>query len=253
MFTDTHCHIFKEDYSDIEKIINNAITNKVNRLIVSGFNYQSNVEALKLAKKFQNVYLTLGQHPCNLEDIEKNLKFIEKNINFEKVLGIGEIGLDYHYDNYDKTKQIKIFNKMMSLAVKYQKPVVIHSRDAQIDTFNILKNYKIKGIIHSFTENLEIAKQYINLGYLLGINGIITFKNSNLSTVLNNISIKYILLETDSPYLAPEPLRSTKNEPANIIYIAQKIAEIYKIDLKNLSKKLESNLLDIFDIKWKIC
>jgi len=248
MFTDTHCHILQEDYENPDAIIIKSLKSNIKRLVISGYDYRSNKEALNLAKKHENVYVTLGQHPSNLDNFSKNLNFVLQNINHPKVIGIGEIGLDYHYGDKNKKEQIIGFKKMLKLSQKYKKPVIIHTRDANQDTLKILSKYKTSGIVHSFSDSLETAKKYINIGYSLGINGILTFKNSDLKDVLKMIPLEYILLETDSPYLAPSPLRSSKNEPANLTIIAEKMSEIYKIDLKELSIVLEENFLKIFDI-----
>lgn len=250
MFTDTHCHFEKQYYDDFNQVINNALENNVNRFIACGCSKSSNIEALNFANKNDNVYTTIGYHPDQADifsDDDLNL-LREQIMNNNKVIGIGEIGLDYHYEGYNKEKQIELFEKQLKLAEELNKPVVIHSRDAVQDTIDILKKYHVKGIIHSFSGSLEVAKIYISMGYKLGINGVVTFKNSNLPITLASLNPKDIVLETDSPYLTPEPYRGTRNESKNIIYIAKKVTDIYQIGLEKLSEITNTNIREIFDI-----
>ena len=239
---DTHCHVFKEYYDNIEEIIN-----KVDVVIISGTNDKDNQEVINLCNKYPNVYGTLGIHPT--EEISINsLKFIEENLSNKKIVGIGEIGLDYYW-NKNKEEQIDKFIKQLDLALKYNKPVVIHSREATNDTYEILKNYpSLKKDIHCFSGSLEMAKNYIKINSYLGIGGVLTFKNSKLKEVIKEIDLKYLLLETDSPFLTPEPYRGKQNEPYNIIYVANKIAEVKNISLDDVLKQTSLNAKDLFDI-----
>ena len=241
---DTHCHVFKEYYDNIEEIIN-----KVDVVIISGTNDKDNQEVINLCNKYPNVYGTLGIHPT--EEISINsLKFIEENLSNKKIVGIGEIGLDYYW-NKNKEEQIDKFIKQLDLALKYNKPVVIHSREATNDTYEILKNYpSLKKDIHCFSGSLEMAKKYIKINSYLGIGGVLTFKNSKLKEVIKEIDLKYLLLETDSPFLTPEPYRGKQNEPYNIIYVANKIAEVKNISLDDVLKQTSLNAKDLFDIIW---
>ncbi len=241
---DTHCHVFKEYYDNIEEIIN-----KVDVVIISGTNDKDNQEVINLCNKYPNVYGTLGIHPT--EEISINsLKFIEENLSNKKIVGIGEIGLDYYW-NKNKEEQIDKFIKQLDLALKYNKPVVIHSREATNDTYEILKNYpSLKKDIHCFSGSLEMAKNYIKINSYLGIGGVLTFKNSKLKEVIKEIDLKYLLLETDSPFLTPEPYRGKQNEPYNIIYVANKIAEVKNISLDDVLKQTSLNAKDLFDIIW---
>ncbi len=239
---DTHCHIFKEYYDNIDEVIKKM---KDNIIIVSGTNDSDNLEVINLCNKYNNVYGTLGIHPTE----RGNLDFIEKNINQSKIVAIGEIGLDYYWNN-EKEKQKEIFIKQLDLAQKYNKPVVIHNREATNDIYQILKNYPdLKKVIHCYSGSLEMALNFIKINCRLGIGGVLTFKNSNLKDVIQKIDLKYLLLETDSPFLAPEPLRGTKNEPYNIIYVAKKIAEIKSISLEEVLKQTTLNAIDQFDLK----
>lgn len=246
---DTHAHLTINDYDNIEDVIKNMGNNII---IVSGTNINDNKEVIELVSKYENVYGTIGIHPTEIDlNVEEALNFVESNINNKKIVGIGEIGLDYHYD-CDKEKQKKIFIKQIQLANKYNKMMVIHSRDAVKDTYDILKKYKnnnIKIDIHCYSSSLEMAKEFIKLNGMLGIGGVITFKNSKtLNDVVKNIDLKYLLLETDSPYLSPEPFRGQKNEPYNIIYVAKKIAEIKNISLEEVLKVTTSNAVYQFDL-----
>lgn len=245
MFCDTHCHIFKEYYDDIDEIVNNAKNNSVNRLIVAADNYNTSLEVLDLTSKYSNIYGCIGLHPENVNE-EFDYNIIKKNV--DKIVAIGEIGLDYHYTKENKDIQIKILRKQMALAQELKLPVVIHSRDATLDTINVLKDYKVKGVIHSFSGSYETAQIYLDMGYKLGINGVITFKNANLKDVFKRLSVNDIVLETDSPYLTPEPNRGKRNEPANIHDIAEFVAKLYGISLEELAKITNRNVRDIFDI-----
>ncbi len=245
MFTDTHCHILKESYDDINKVIQEAKENKICRYIVSAYNYSSSLEVLELIKQYKDIYGCIGLHPenCN-EDFDYN---IFNNLP-DKILAIGEIGLDYHYGKEDKDKQIIIFKKQLKIAEELNLPVVIHSRDATEDTINILACSHLKGVIHSFSGSLETAKIYLKMGYKLGVNGVITFKNAKLKDVYSQLSPNDIVLETDSPYLSPEPHRGQQNSPKNILDIAKYVADLYGISIEELAEITNDNIRLIFDI-----
>ena len=237
---DTHCHITSEYYDNIDEVINKM---KDNIIIVSGTNKEDIKEVINLCN-YKNVYGTIGIYPTE----ELDLKIIEDNINNKKIVGIGEIGLDYHLE-HNKEEQINKFIKQLDLARKYNKCVVIHTREAMQDTYDILKNYKdLKKVIHCYSGSLEMAKEFIKIGCRLGIGGVLTFKNSKLKDVIKEIDLKYLLLETDSPFLTPEPYRGTKNEPYNIIYVAKKIAEIKNISLEEVLEVTTLNAKDQFDL-----
>lgn len=249
MFTDTHCHIYKEYFDDINLVLENASKNKINRFINNADNIETSKEILALIEKYSNMYGAIGIHPEHVDSYTKeDLEFIEKNLDNKKIVAIGEIGLDYHYTKENKNKQIELFESQLKLAEKYHLPVIIHSREATKDTIDILKKYNVKGVIHSFSGSYETACIYIKMGFCLGINGVITFKNANLKEELKNISLHNIVLETDSPYLAPEPYRGKKNEPANILVIAEFLASLYGVSISYLSEVTNENIARIFDI-----
>lgn len=249
MFTDTHCHIFKEYYDSIPTILDKAQEKKVNRIINNGCNHKTNQEIIESINKYSNVYGAIGIHPEDVANFTfEDIKYIENNISNPKIIAIGEIGLDYHYTKENKEEQIKLFETQLKIAQKHHLPVIIHSREATKDTIDIISKYQVKGVIHSFSGSLETAQIYIKLGYLLGINGVITFKNSKLKEVIEAIPLENIILETDSPYLTPEPYRGKPNEPAHIYEIAQFICQIKKTNLKELSIITNQNIKRIFDI-----
>ena len=245
MLIDSHCHVLKEYYDDIPNIIENAKNNDIKIIINSAYNYSSSLEIIKLVSKYPNMYGTVGLHPENcMEDFDYDVfNHLDK-----KIIAIGEIGLDYHYGKDYKEQQINVFKRQLDIATRLSLPVVIHSRDATMDTINILRNYNLKGVIHSFSGSLETAKEYIAMGYLLGINGVVTFKNCKLKEILPFIPLESIILETDSPYLTPVPYRGRKNEPSHIKDIALFLADVYNIDVEEIAKITTANVKRIFDI-----
>lgn len=250
MFIDTHCHLSREDYDNLDDIIK-EMNNNI--MVTSGCNDKNNREVIELVNKYDNIYGTIGIHPEETNDFkDDDLLYIEKNINNPKIVGIGEIGLDYHYD-YDKEKQKNLFIRQLELASKYNKTVVIHSRDAIEDTLDILKkfkNEKLKIILHCYSSSLEIARQLIKNNVKLGIGGVLTFKNSvKLKEIVAELPLTSFLLETDSPYLSPEPFRGEKNRPYNCYYVATKIAEIKKIPLEEVFKITTNNAIEQFDLE----
>ncbi|MBR6949484.1 MAG: TatD family hydrolase [Bacilli bacterium] len=249
MFIDTHCHLSIEDYDNIDEVINENRKSNIDKIIISGCTKESIIESLDLASRYDDVFVTIGYHPSETDKTNiDDLKFLEEKLSDEKVVGIGEIGLDYHYGKENIEKQKELFIYQLDLATKYDLPVVIHSRDATQDTIDILKQYNLKGDIHCFSGSLETAKIYINMGYYLGIGGVVTFKNSNLYKVIIEIGIDNIILETDSPYLSPEPLRGTKNSSKNIPIIAKKIADTLGTDINEVSRVTSSNAINLFDL-----
>ncbi len=255
MYIDVHCHLDKEYYDDITDVVNSALSNDVKLMIYNGCNVKTNLEVIDVINKFDNVYGAVGFHPTELNDIsDDDYVMLENMLSNKKIVAIGEIGLDYHYDDTDRKKQRYHFIKQLELAEKYKLPVIIHSRDSIQDTYNILKEYKVKGVMHCFSGSLEMAREFVKLGYFISVGGIITFKNAkNIINVINNIDLSYILLETDSPYLSPEPYRGKKNEPKNIPIIASKIAEIRGVSLETIRDVTSDNACGLFDFFSKSC
>ena len=246
---DTHCHILSEYYDNIDEEIEKIKEAGVKAIIVNGTNMKNCQEVLRLVSKYDIVYGAIGFHPTELEDVNLDcLDFIEKNISNDKIVAIGEIGLDYHYDNTDKEKQQLFFRRQLEIASKYHKPVIIHSRDAIGDTYNILKEYSVSGTLHCYSGSLEMAREFIKLGYKLGIGGIITYKNAKtIKEVVRDIDLSYILLETDSPYLTPEPFRGKPNMPSYIPLICNEIASLKGLSNEEVARVTMENANRLFD------
>lgn len=248
MLVDTHCHIFKEYYQDIDEVIARAYANGLGMIIVNGYDKKSNEEVLELVRKYDIVYGALGIQPEYATGAsEADFKFIEEHINDDKIIAVGEIGLDYHYD-IDKDRQREVFKRQLDIARKYNKPVIVHSRECIQDTYDILKVSNVEGIMHCYSGSVEMAREFIKIGFYLGIGGVSTFKNaSRLVDVIKEIPMEYIVLETDSPYLSPKPYRGKRNEPINVGVILQKICDIKGLDYNQASEVTTKNVLRLFD------
>lgn len=250
MFIDTHCHLEKDDYESLDKIIENM---DGNIMISSGADPKNNKHVIDMAVTNKNIFATIGIHPEFADSYTNDdLKFIEKNLCNPKVVGIGEIGLDYHYGKENKEKQKELFIKQIRLAKKYQLPITIHSRDAAEDTYEILKceyDENLKITMHCYSYSLEYAKRLEKFNVMFGIGGVITFKNAKkLVDVVSYLPLEKILLETDSPYLAPEPYRGSKNEPKNSYLVAKKISEIKNESLEKVLRTTTYNAIYQFDL-----
>ena len=245
---DTHAHIVKEYYNNIESLVEELKEKNVLKVVNCATSIEDSKEIIELSKVTNNFLLpAIGIHPEMVNDFDK-IDELEKLIKENKIIAIGEIGLDYYWNKENKDNQKKCLNKLLDLAEKYNLPVLVHTRDSIQDTYDILKTRKLKGIIHCYSGSYEMAKEFIKLGYKLGIGGVLTFKNSKLYEVIEKIDLKDILLETDSPYLSPEPHRGKQNNPYNIYYVAQKIAQIKNVSLEEVINQTTSNFNDIFDI-----
>ena len=237
---------FDEDRLDVIDRIKGNLEFCVN----IGYDLTSSKKSLELAQKYDFIYAVIGVHPIDIaeydEEIEKELELLAKD---SKVVAIGEIGLDYHWMTEPKEIQQERFRRQLELAKRLNKPVVIHTRDAMEDTVNILKEYpNITGVIHCYPGSLETAKQLVDRFYL-GIGGTLTFKNSKkIVEVVKNIPLDRIVIETDCPYLTPEPFRGKRNEPIYVEYIAKKIAEIKEITVEDVAKITTENAEKLYRI-----
>ena len=253
---DSHAHYNDEKFAnDRNEVIKSIYNSGVTSIICAGYNLESSKQAIKLANEYEFIYSTVGISPNDLTDEwEENLKDIEELLKQkkkkDKIIAVGEIGLDYHYD-IDKTIQKQAFIKQIELANIYNLPIVIHTRDAVMDTIEILKENPVnkKGVFHCCPFNRELIKEALKLGFYISIAGPITFKNSkNAEEIANLVPLDKMLIETDSPYLAPEPVRGTRNDSRNIKYTAQKIANLRNISIEDVAKHTYENTKKIFEI-----
>lgn len=249
MIIDTHCHLDIKDYDNLEEVIKNM---EGNYMIASGYNLESNKHVIELINKYDNIFGTIGLHPSDVtEDYESDLLFIESNINNPKIVGVGEIGLDYYWEKDNKELQKEVFIKQIELARKYNKTIVIHSREAILDTYNILDEYlgNNKAVLHCYSSNIEMAKRFKKFNIKFGIGGVLTFKNSSkLKEVVKELNLSDLLLETDSPYLTPEPYRGKKNEPFYTKYVAEAIAKIKEVEYEKVLEITTQNAISQFDL-----
>ena len=250
MLIDTHCHLNDEVFNNnIEEVISRAKIRGITKIIVIGYNKISSYEAVKIANMYDGIYASIGVHPSDVQKEDNDLSWIYELAKDKKVVAIGEIGLDYYWDKSYNDLQCEWFIKQIEIAKDLDLPIVVHCRDAVQDCFNIIKKYGSgKGVIHCYSGSLEIAKEYIKLGYYLGIGGVITFKNSHLGETIERIGISSLVSETDAPYMAPVPYRGKTNEPAYIYEIVQKISEVVGLDFEEVEKKLEENTYKLFKI-----
>ncbi|CDE14427.1 deoxyribonuclease tatd family [Clostridium sp. CAG:470] len=255
---DSHSHLNDEKFDeDREEQIKKIHESGVSNFITAGYSVESSKKALEIAKKYDFIYTTAGVSPNDIpqteEELWKQLAEIEKIVekNKEKICAIGEIGLDYYWNTDNKELQKKAFIEQIKIANKYNLPIVIHTREAVMDTLQILKENKVTktGVFHCCPQNRELIKEGLKLGFYISFAGPITFKNSkNAEEMINLVPNDRILIETDSPYLAPEPVRGTRNTPANVKYIAQKIADVKGLTLEEVEKITFENTKNILYI-----
>ena len=249
---DTHTHLYLDQFqNDINDVMHRAISSGVKKFYLPSISSEYNKSMHDLKKKFPDrVFCMIGLHPCYVgENFRFEIDFVKKQIKKNDYKAIGEIGIDlFHEKKYFK-QQVIAFEEQIKLAIEYDLPIVIHSRESFDEIFEVLKKYKsnrLRGIFHCFTGNKEQAEKIIDLNFLLGIGGVITFKNGKISEFLSSIPLDKIVLETDSPYLAPAPHRGKRNESSFLQIIASKIAEIYNIDFDEVSSVTEQNSIKIF-------
>ena len=258
-FFDSHSHYNDEKFNeDREKIIKDTFESGITKFVCAGYNIPSSLFSLELSKKYEYIYSICGISPNDIPQSEQELwKSIDEIIqivkekNSKKLVAIGEIGLDYYWNKENSDLQKQAFIKQIELANEMKLPIVIHSRDASVDTIDIIRNHRVKkaGIFHCCQLNQELVRQALELGYYISFAGPITFKNSkNAPDVLKMLPLDRILIETDSPYLSPEPNRGKRNDCRNVKYVAQKIANIKEISLEEVAKKTYENAMRIFEI-----
>ena len=250
---DTHCHLFDEEFDiDREDAIKRAIGSGVEKMILVGFSHKTNQLAQDMAKKWNVFYPTAGLHPSEaslnyLNDFLEFKSFVEKN----KVYAIGECGLDYHWDITYKEEQKKLFRLQCEYAIEKDLPIIVHSRDAAKDTFDIIASYKgkLKGVMHCYSGSKELALEYVKLGFYISLGGPVTFKNAREpKEVAKAVPLDLLLIETDCPYLAPTPMRGKRNESSYVKYVRDEIASLRGITIQEVEEATTRNAIRLFKI-----
>ena len=257
---DSHAHYNDEKFDeDREEVIKRIYESGVTKLINAGYSVNSSIKALEIAKKYNWMYTISGVSPNDIENneiaLEKQLKELEEFINSEKaskkILAVGEIGLDYYWNSENKELQKKAFIEQIKIANKNQLPIVIHTREAVMDTIEILKSYEVerKGVFHCCPLNRELVKEALKLGFYISFAGPITFKNSkNANEIIEMVPLDRILIETDSPYLSPEPNRGKRNDSRNVKFIAERIANVKQLKIEEIAKITYENTSRVFNL-----
>ncbi len=249
---DTHAHLYLDAFDkDREQVVRNAIERGVEQMYLPNINSKSIPGMLELERKFpKNCFAMMGLHPTDVkEDYESELKIVEEWLAKRKFIAVGEIGIDLYWDTSFKSEQIIAFRFQIEQAKKYNLPIVIHSRDSMTEILaelNSINLDSVNGVFHCFNGNLEEAEQVIEMGFLLGIGGVVTFKKAGLDKIVSAIDLKHLLLETDAPFLTPAPHRGKRNESAHTYHIAQKIAEIKKTNIEEVAEITTENAMHLF-------
>ncbi|SFK57900.1 TatD DNase family protein [Halobacillus dabanensis] len=255
MLFDTHVHLNADQFEgDLEETIERAQEAGVKYMTVVGFDEKTIPKAMEIAEKYENIYAAVGWHPVDAIDMtEEDLEWIEELSEHPKVVAIGEMGLDYHWDKSPKDIQKEVFRKQIRLAKKVKMPIIIHNREATDDIVEILKEEKaeeVGGIMHCYSGPVETAKECIDMNFMISLGGPVTFKNAKLpKEVAEAIDLKHLLVETDCPFLAPHPNRGKRNEPAYVKLVAEQIAELKGLTYEDVSETTTSNALEFFGIQ----
>lgn len=254
MLFDTHVHLNDEQYDqDLKEVIQNALNTGVEKMVVVGFDRPTITKAISLIEEYDFLYASIGWHPVDAIDMtEKDLQWIEELSSHPKVVALGEMGLDYHWDKSPKDIQKEVFRKQIRLAKKVNLPIIIHNREATQDIIEILKEEKasdVGGIMHCFSGSVDTARECINMNFFISLGGPVTFKNAKKpKEVAKEIPLSHLLIETDCPYLAPHPYRGKRNEPAYVKLVAEQIAEIKELTYEEVVAQTYQNAKRLFGI-----
>lgn len=249
MIIDTHCHVYNSEMENAEEIIREAAENDIH-LILNGTDPSSNMEVLELSDKYDNVHAALGYlYPFADEVTDEDISLLDSQLENHDVVAVGEIGLDYYLRKDNKDKQKELFERMLDISEKHGLPVIVHSRKSMQDTFDILERHGAVGSMHCYQGSAEMAKQFIKLGFYIGIAGPVTHPNNKkIRKVVDEIGIGHMLVETDSPYLTPEEKRGEKNSPLNLKYIIGKVARELDIEEDIVIRTTTENARELFGI-----
>ena len=256
MLVDTHVHLNSEKFdNNLKEVIERALNNGVKTMIVVGFDKKTNARAIELAEEYPFIYATVGFHPTDAKDIkDSDYDLLIKQLKHKKVVGVGECGMDFYWDKESKDDQIEVFKRQIDLSFEYNKPLIIHMRDASEVTYSILSEYKnLKGVMHCYSGSPEMANNFLNLGLYISLGGPVTFKNGHKpKKVAEMVPLDKILVETDSPYLSPHPFRGKINEPFRVKLVAEEIARIKNMSYEDFANQTTKNAYKLFNIKEKI-
>ena len=249
MIIDTHCHIYNSEMKNAEEIIKEAAKKDIS-IILNGIDPLSNKEVLELSSRYENVYAALGYFYSFADEItDEDIILLDNQLNNDKVIAVGEIGLDYYHTKDNKEKQKELFEKMLNLAEKHNLPAIVHSRKSMQDTLDILKKYDVLGSMHCYQGSGEMAQEFIKLGFYIGIGGPVTYPNNKkIKKMIKKIDINHMLIETDSPYLTPEEKRGEQNTPLNLKYIIRKLSEELDITENEIIQITTENAKKLFKI-----
>lgn len=254
ILTDTHTHLYYEkDQAQLDQLMQRAFDNQVSRLFLPNVDVASVPLVMNLAKKYpEHCFPMLGLHPCDVKaDFREQLQTIYDQIPNQPIYAIGEIGIDLYWDKSTLENQLEAFRIQIGWAKKLNLPIVIHCRDAFDEVYQVLlaeNDEKLRGIFHCFTGSLEQANLIIDLGFYLGIGGVVTYKNAGLDAVVAQIPFEHLVLETDSPYLTPVPFRGKPNESSYLVHVAQKVADLHQTSVAKLAEITTENSIKIFGI-----
>ena len=248
---DTHCHLYLEEFKpDLEQVIKRAEAEGVVRFMLPAIDSTQTENLLETERRFKGqCFAMMGLHPCSVkENYEEELRLVEYWLDKRAFVAVGEIGLDYYWDLTFKSQQMEAFDKQIQFAIKHKLPIVIHSRNSLDDCIEVVSRYKGKltGIYHCFSGSLQQAKAIIELGFFLGIGGVLTYKNAGLAEVVKDVPLEHIVLETDSPYLTPVPFRGKRNESSYLKYVVQKLVETKKVDEEEIGRITTLNAEKVF-------
>lgn len=251
---DSHAHLDDDKFNaDLKETAEKIAASDVSLLVDVGSNIKTSEKAIKIAEQYPFVYAAVGIHPCDAfeTDEEQNMQHLRELAVHEKVVAIGETGLDYYWDDVDRETQKRGYIRQIALANELKLPLIVHNRDAHADTLSILKEYKPESaIIHCFSGSAEMAKELSKMGYYISFSGSVTFKNARqLPEAVKAVPLNRLLVETDSPYLAPEPKRGTRNDPANVLYTVAKIADILNLPLEEVARITFENAKRVYKLK----
>ncbi|WP_405303733.1 TatD family hydrolase [Methanobrevibacter sp.] len=249
MIIDTHCHIYNSEMENAEEIIRQAAENDIH-LILNGTDPLSNEEVLELSRKYENVHAALGYFYTFADEVcDEDISLLDGQLENDDVVAVGEIGLDYYHTKENKDRQKELFEKMLGLAKKHDLPVIVHSRKSMQDTLDILKRHDVVGSMHCYQGSAEMAREFIKLGFYIGIAGPVTHTNNKkIGKIVKEIDISHMLVETDSPYLAPQEKRGQKNTSLNLKYVIRKIAEELDLTEKEVMEITTANARRLFEI-----